>query len=186
MTSISFLTRIGVAQARDGEAAGVQIAALAERHQFFDHRTKVLGLRQRGRDLLVLDERLRHVGEHRLAMLMRAIEAPLGASVIHRRSPLRVLRPPCQGTAASFISLSRRAGEGRGEGGADLSQMDGPAPHPALRATPHPALRATFSRKREKGFSSAPRTAWRGLRCCRAASQSPPCRGGGPSGPALP
>ena len=63
--------------------AGVQVAALAERHQLLDHRAKVLGLRQGGRDLLVLDERLRHIGEHRLAVLGGAIEAPLGVSVIH-------------------------------------------------------------------------------------------------------
>ena len=35
---------------------------------------QVLRLRQRGDDLLVLDQRRRHVGEHRLAVLGRAVE----------------------------------------------------------------------------------------------------------------
>src|SRR5271157_6280726 len=79
---------VGVAQARNGDAAGMQVAALAEGDQLLDHRAKVLRLRQGGDDLLVLDQRLRHVGEHRLAVLGGAVEAPLGASMIHRLSPL--------------------------------------------------------------------------------------------------
>src|ERR1700727_3728309 len=77
------LDQIGVAQARNREPTRVQVAALAKRYQLFDHRAKVFGLWQGGRDLLVLDERLRHIGEHRLAMLGGAIESPLGVSVVH-------------------------------------------------------------------------------------------------------
>src|SRR5271157_102418 len=126
------LDEVGVAQPRDRDAAGVQVAALAERHQLLDHWTKVLGLRQGGGDLLVLDERLGHVGEHRLTMFGGAVEAPLGVSVIHWLISFSGLRPPCQGTAARFVSLSRCAGEGWGEG------LRGPSPV-SLRLTPSPA-----------------------------------------------
>src|SRR6202035_664495 len=67
----------------DGLAPRMQIAALAERDQLLDDRAQILFLRQRGDDLLVLDERLAHIGKHRLAMFMRAAEAALGVSVIH-------------------------------------------------------------------------------------------------------
>src|SRR3984893_8791577 len=67
----------------DGLAPRMQIAALAERDQLLDDRAQILCLRQRGDDLLVLDERLAHIGKHRLAMFMRAAEAALGVSVIH-------------------------------------------------------------------------------------------------------
>jgi hypothetical protein len=50
---------VEIAHLRDRLPARVQVAALAERHQLFHHRAQVLGLRQRGRDLLVLDQRLR-------------------------------------------------------------------------------------------------------------------------------
>src|SRR4051812_4010807 len=43
-----------IADLRDYLAAGVQVAALAERHQLLDDRTQVLRLRQGGDDLLVL------------------------------------------------------------------------------------------------------------------------------------
>ena len=58
-----------VAHLRHGEAARVQVAALAERDQLLDHRTQVLRLGQGGDDLLVLDQGCRHVGEHGLAVL---------------------------------------------------------------------------------------------------------------------
>src|SRR3984893_12959214 len=67
----------------EGLAARMQIAALAERGQLLDDGAQILCLRQRGDDLLVLDERLAHIGKHRLAMFMRAAEAALGVSVIH-------------------------------------------------------------------------------------------------------
>jgi len=68
---------------RDRLTARMQIAALAEGDQLFHDGPQVLRLRQRRGDLLVLDEGLRHVGEHRLAMLMRAVETTLRATVIH-------------------------------------------------------------------------------------------------------
>src|SRR5689334_5801406 len=42
-----------VADLRDRLAAGVQIAALAQRHELLDDRPELLGLGQRGHDLLV-------------------------------------------------------------------------------------------------------------------------------------
>jgi hypothetical protein len=42
---------------------------------------------QRGRDLLVLDERAGEVHEHRLAMLGRAVELPTAISVTHDSYP---------------------------------------------------------------------------------------------------
>ena len=61
----------------DRLAAGMQVAALAERHQLLDHRPQLLRLRQRGHDLLVLDQRRSHVGEHRLAMFGGAVQFPM-------------------------------------------------------------------------------------------------------------
>ena len=65
----------------------MQVAALAERDQLLDDRTQVLGLRQGGDDLLVLDQRSRHVGEHGLAVFGRAVEATTTESVTHWLSP---------------------------------------------------------------------------------------------------
>ena len=59
----------------------MQVAALAERHQLLDDRTQVLRLRQGRHDLLVLDQRGRHVREHRAAVLGRAIELAMGVGV---------------------------------------------------------------------------------------------------------
>src|SRR4029078_5402304 len=73
-----------VADLRDGLPASMQIAALAERDELLDHGAKLLGIRQRGGDLLVLDQRRSHVGEHRLAMLRRAVELAVNLTVTHR------------------------------------------------------------------------------------------------------
>src|SRR5262249_16592772 len=112
----------------DRLAPRMQVAALAEGDQLLDNRTQVLRLGQRGGDLLVLDQRGRHVGEHGAAMLGRAIELAVGVTVTHRRGP-------------SLYSL---------------------------------------------GVSNDPRSAWPALRRSRAAIPALPCRGGGPSGRALP
>src|SRR5262249_60470793 len=72
---------IWIAQEADRLAAGMQAALLAERDEFLDNWTEVLRLVQRGRDLLVLDERAGEVHEHRLAMLRRAVELPTAISV---------------------------------------------------------------------------------------------------------
>src|ERR1700720_3553727 len=100
----------------DGLAPRMQIAALAERDQLLDDRAQILCLRQRGDDLLVLDERLAHIGKHRLAMFMRAAEAAFGVSVIHgvlryyrgRRAKVRPrrLHPACFGREGSDNPIS--------------------------------------------------------------------------------
>ena len=64
----------------------VQVAPLAERDQLFHHRAKFLGLGQGGLDLLMLDERAGHVGEHRLAMLVGAVEFAVSVTVTQRRT----------------------------------------------------------------------------------------------------
>src|SRR6516162_355401 len=87
-----FLDHGDVAHLRDRLAARVQVATLAERDQFLDDRPQVLRLRQRGHDLLVLDERRRHVGEHGAAMLAGAIELAMGVSVTHARTPHKAQR----------------------------------------------------------------------------------------------
>jgi len=61
----------------------VQIATLAQGDQLLDDRTQLLGLGQGGHDLLVLDQRGRHIGEHRLAMARGAAQLPVGVSVAH-------------------------------------------------------------------------------------------------------
>src|SRR4029077_10861311 len=75
------------ADLRDRLAAGVQIAAFAERDEFLHHRAKLLRLRQRRGDLLMLDQRGAHIAEHRLAMLRRAVELAVNLAVTHRISP---------------------------------------------------------------------------------------------------
>src|SRR5207247_4942326 len=75
-----------VAQFRDRLPARMQAAALAERDQLLDDRPQILGLRQRGDDLLVLDQRGRHVGEHGAAMLGRAVELAVDLAVAHQYS----------------------------------------------------------------------------------------------------
>src|SRR5262245_20509545 len=86
-----FLDLVDVAQLGDGLAAQRKAALLAEGEQLLDDRAKLLGLRQRGDDLLVLDQRSRHVGEHRTAMLGRAVELAVNPSVTHWTIPSSIL-----------------------------------------------------------------------------------------------
>src|SRR6185437_12314117 len=72
-----------VANLRDRLAAGMQVTALGERDQLLDDRPQFLGLGQRGHDLLVLDQRRRHVGEHRLAVAGSPVELTVGVTVAH-------------------------------------------------------------------------------------------------------
>src|SRR5580704_8226967 len=72
-----------VAHLRDRLAAHRKAALLAERDQLLHDRAQFLRLRQRGDDLLVLDQRRAHIGEHRLAMLGGAIELPMNLAVTH-------------------------------------------------------------------------------------------------------
>src|SRR5581483_5076959 len=81
------LHRVEVAHGRDRLAAGVQVTALGKRDQLLDDRTDVLGLGQRGDDLLVPDERRRKVREQRLAVADRAAEAAARIVMTHRRTP---------------------------------------------------------------------------------------------------
>src|SRR5262249_23028562 len=89
-----------IAHLGDRLPARVQIAALAERDQLLDDRAQVLRLRQGGDDLLVLDQRRRHVGEHGATMLGLAVELAVSVSVTHwansrrRRNGGRIVRPP--------------------------------------------------------------------------------------------
>src|SRR5947209_19807680 len=86
-----------IAHLRDRLAARMQVAALAERDQLLDDGPQVLGLWQCGDDLLMLDQCLRHVGEHRLTVLGGAVEAALRASMIHRLSPVLAAAVPRYG-----------------------------------------------------------------------------------------
>src|SRR5262245_46457384 len=130
-----------VADLGDGLAPRVQIAALAQRDELFHDRAQILGLRQRGDDLLVLDQRGRHVAEHGAAMLRRAVELAVGVTVAHR--VLRFLRRSFRSSAWAWGPESTR-------------------------------------------LSNGPRSAWPARRYCPGASRALPCRGAGPSAPALP
>src|SRR5215213_10181696 len=72
-----------VAHLGDRLPAHGQPTLLAEGDQLLDDRTQFLRLRQRGDDLLVLDQRRAHVGEHRLAMLGGAVELTMNLAVTH-------------------------------------------------------------------------------------------------------
>ena len=61
----------------------MQVAALGERDELLHDRPKLLRLRQRGDDLLVLDQRRRHVGEHRRAMARGAVQLAARFAVAH-------------------------------------------------------------------------------------------------------
>jgi len=68
-------------------AACMQTAALTQSDQLLDDRTQILGLGQSGLNLLVLDQRNRHVREHRLAVGRRPVELTPAHSVSHFLSP---------------------------------------------------------------------------------------------------
>src|SRR5215204_3104669 len=76
-----------VAHLGDRLTAHGQPALLAEGDQLLDDRAQFLRLRQRGDDLLVLDQRRTHVGEHRLAMLGGAVELTMNLAVTHWSIP---------------------------------------------------------------------------------------------------
>src|SRR5688572_2366755 len=80
----------------------MQTAAFAERDELLYDRAELLGLRQRGGDLLVLDQRGAHVGEHGLAMLGLLVELAMNFAVTHRLFPLTRNDPgPAPGTRLS-------------------------------------------------------------------------------------
>src|ERR1700737_3644966 len=74
---------IEVAHLADRLPAHGETALLAERHQLFHDRAQFLRLRQRGDDLLVLDQRRAHIGKHRAPMLGGAIELAMNLAVTH-------------------------------------------------------------------------------------------------------
>src|SRR4051794_2644400 len=148
-----------VADLRDRLAAGVQVAALAQRDELLHHRAKLLGLGQRGGDLLMLDQRRAHIAEHRLAMLRRAVELAVNLAVTHRIIPSSSL---CRDGSSDAVS--------------------GGLPAFALKIN-HARLLAGHD---QTVASNGPRSAWRARRYSRAASRALPCRGAGPFAPALP
>ena len=74
-----------VVECRQRPALGMQAVGivLGQCHQLFHHRAKLFRLGQRGGDLLVLNQRARHVGEHRLAMRGCAVELTAGIQMAH-------------------------------------------------------------------------------------------------------
>src|SRR6185369_3662894 len=81
------LDHLRVTQFGDGLTAGGKVALLADRHQLLDDRTKLLRLRQSRDDLLVLDQRRAHVGEHRHTMRRMTPQLAVNFSVTHRETP---------------------------------------------------------------------------------------------------
>jgi len=63
----------------------MKAAPFAQGDQLFHHRAQILGFRQCRHDLLMLDQRCAHVGEHGPTMLGRAIELAIDLAVTHRR-----------------------------------------------------------------------------------------------------
>jgi len=61
----------------------MEAALLGKRHQFLHHRAQLLRLRQRGDDLLVLDQGRRHVGKHGTAMRGLLAELAVNFAVTH-------------------------------------------------------------------------------------------------------
>jgi hypothetical protein len=61
----------------------MQVAALGEGDQLLDHGPQLLGLRQGGHDLLVLDQARGHVGEHGRAVGGRTTQFAVGFTVTH-------------------------------------------------------------------------------------------------------
>src|SRR5689334_10208667 len=65
----------------------MQVATLGERDELLDDRTQVLRLRQRGDDLLVLDQRGSEMLEQRGALVGAPVELAVGNPVRHREFP---------------------------------------------------------------------------------------------------
>src|SRR6185437_9590867 len=74
---------LDVTDLADRLAARMQVAALGQRHQLLDEGPQLLGLRQGGDDLLVLDQAGRHVGEHGGAVGGRAAQFAVRDTVAH-------------------------------------------------------------------------------------------------------
>src|SRR5215813_10050556 len=101
------LGHLDVAHLTDRLTAHRKAALLAERDQLLHDRAQFLGFRQRGDDLLMLDQRRTHVGEHRAPMLGGAIELPMNPAVTHSLflafpSAATVRRTSCSGGLPAF------------------------------------------------------------------------------------
>src|SRR5258707_2417261 len=105
----------------------------------------------------MLDELRESVGEHGLAMLRRAVELAVNLAVTHRTIPSFLCRDGSPDAVLRWASCVR------------------PKIMPGLSAGHNQTV-----------ASSGPRSAWRARRYSRAASRALPCRGAGPSEPALP
>src|SRR5690606_22467491 len=86
---------------------------LAQGDQRFDNTTQLLGFRQRGLDDFMLQERVRHVTEHRLTVTAAAIQLAKAVTVTHfstsfnRLSPQPSFSSPAGGQFSSFIPSVR-------------------------------------------------------------------------------
>ena len=78
---------VAVAQAVEREALVGERRVLAERDDGLGHPAQLLGLRERGADRLVLQERDGHVAQHREAMAAGAVEFPQSVTVTHGTGP---------------------------------------------------------------------------------------------------
>src|SRR5688572_9218963 len=74
---------VAVAQAVEGEALVGERLGLAEGDDRLDDAAQLLGLRQRGLDRLVLEQRDGHVAQHREAMAAGAVELSKPVAVTH-------------------------------------------------------------------------------------------------------
>src|SRR5713101_2028314 len=139
-----------ILQLGDRQPPGMQPAALAERDQPLDDRPQILGLGQRGADLLVLEEGGGEVLEHRLPVGGGAAEAAMAHPMAHY-SVSRTLASPdpsWPGLTRPSTGIPGSSPGMTGGGGLDLNR--------------------------------AHRSAWPALRCFRAARRGSPCPNGGP------
>src|ERR1019366_799119 len=148
---------VEIAHLGDRLPAHRKTALLAERHQLFDDRAQFLRLRQRGDDLLVLDQRRAHIGKHRAPMFGGAIELAMNLAVTHGVSP-----------ELSWPHPSRR--------GQQAAPQD-----EGLDLMVRRALARLEPRVGE--ISNGLRSAWPARRYSPAASPALPFRGAAPSGP---
>ena len=146
-----------VAHARGGEPARVEVAALGQRDVLVDHALQVLGLGQRGDDLLVPDEATPPCWRTWPGGGRCRGRTAGPASCVACAFPLRCWQ---RGSVASRCFGSRQTGS------CDALTAYCPLPTASI--------------------NTGPRSAWPDPRCCRAASSALPCRGAGPCWPAPP
>src|ERR1019366_5625714 len=102
-----FLDHGDVAHFRDRLAARGKAALLGQRDHFFHDRAKFLRLRQGSDDLLVLDQRGGHVGEHGGAMRRMPAELAVKFSVTHRLLSQPLMTQPRRGLLACALFFSK-------------------------------------------------------------------------------